>query len=84
MPIQSVILTTLVPQSGGGGGDRGKGEGGLFGVIVVRVWCSSQYFETYPIPILGQNGPIHILDRLKCWHIHLLPFDFLYPFMAGS
>ena len=23
-----------------------------------------------------RNGPIHILDRLKCWPCHILPFDF--------
>ena len=31
-----------------------------------------------------KNGPIHILDSLKYWPIHILPFDFLYPFTAGS
>ena len=51
-------------------------------------WGASQYFETYPIHIPGlwkkkkkkkkkkKNGPIYILDRPKCWPIHILPFDF--------
>ena len=30
-----------------------------------------------------KNGPIHILDHPKCWPIHILPFDILYPFFAG-
>ena len=25
---------------------------------------------------LWKTGPIHILDRPKCWPIHILPFDF--------
>ena len=47
--------------------------------------CASQYFKTYPIHIPGlwKHGPIDILDRLKCWPIHILSFDFLYPFIAG-
>ena len=24
-----------------------------------------------------------VLDRMKCWPIHILSFDFLYPFIAG-
>ena len=28
--------------------------------------------------------PIHKLDHPKCWPIHILPFDFLYQFIAGS
>ena len=31
-----------------------------------------------------KNGSIHILDRPKCRPIHILPFDLLYPFIAGS
>ena len=26
-----------------------------------------------------KNGPIHILDHLKCCPIHILPFDFFVP-----
>ena len=39
---------------------------------------ASQYFKTYHIHIPGlwKNGPIHILDHPKCWHIHILLFDF--------
>ena len=50
------------------------------------VLCASQYFETYLIHISGlwKNGPIHILNRPKWLHIHILSFDFLYPFIVGS
>ena len=62
---------------GGGGG------GGNLGVILVRV-CEPVFqnlSHSYTWP--SKNGPIHTLDHPKCWPIHILPFDFLYPFLAG-
>ena len=64
-----------------GVGERGCREGGGGGGWL---WyeCASQYFKTYPIHIPGlwKHGPIDILDHLKCWPIHILSFEFLYPF----
>ena len=67
-----------------GGWGRGVGGGGG-GQGWLWYECASQYFKTYPIHIPGlwKHGPIDILDRLKCWPIHILSFDFLYPFIAG-
>ena len=58
--------------------------GGNLGVIVIRV-CEPVFQNlpnscTWPL----KNGPIRILHHPKCWPIHILPFDFLYPFIAGS
>ena len=47
------------------------------GVNVVQV-CEPE-FRNQPIihiPDLWKNGPIRILDRLKCWPIHKLPLSF--------
>ena len=56
-----------------------SGVGG-WGVTWGSIWygCVSQYFETYPIHIPGlwKNRLIHILDRPKCWPIHILSCDF--------
>ena len=53
--------------------------GGGVEVIVVRVcepvFRNLPYSYTWPFD-LWKNGPIHILDRPKCWPIHILPFDF--------
>ena len=55
------------------------------GLIVVQVF--EPVFRNLPLSYtwhLKKNGPIYVLDRLKCWPIHILPFNFLYPFIAGS
>ena len=59
---------------------RGRGGGG----VILYGWAR-QYFETYPIQIPGlwKKWTIHILDHPKCWPIHVLLFDFFYPFFAG-
>ena len=55
------------------------------GLMAVRVFepvfRNLPHSYTWP---LKKNGPIHILDRLKCWTIHILPFDFLHLFIDGS
>ena len=63
-----MCVCVCVCGGGGGGGRGGRGAGGgNLGVIMVQVFrSSSQYFEIYPIWPLKKNGPIHILDRLKC------------------
>ena len=62
----------------------GEGVGGGNGVIVVPVFepVFQNLPQSYTWPL--KNRPIHILDGLKYWPIHILPFDFLYPFIAGS
>ena len=41
----------------------GGGGGGNLGVIVVQVFVLIPHLYTWP---LKKNGPIHILNRLKC------------------
>ena len=58
---------------GGGGGGRGGGNGDNFGTCV----RASIPKPTQFIYLTFENGgPIHILDRLKCWPIHILAVDF--------
>ena len=67
-------------------GGWGGGGGGL-GVIVVRecepVFRNLPYSYTWTLKT-KKDGPMHILDRLKCVPIHILLLDFLYLFIAGS
>ena len=63
---------------GGGGGWRVTWDNSGTGV---RASISK---PTPYIPGLWKNGPIHILYLPKCWPIHILPFDVLYSFIAGS
>ena len=67
---------------GRGGGEGGVGDGNL-GVIFVRVcepvFQNLPHLYTWPL----KKRTIHIFDHPKCWPIHILPFDFLYPSFAG-
>ena len=78
------VSTILAPPRARGGVRGGGGGMGNLGVIVVRV-CEPLFqnvLHSYTWS-LKKNGPIHIPDYPKCWPIHILPFDFLYPFIAG-
>ena len=80
--LRSVIIA-LPGHTRAGGGGGGVGGWKVTGVIVVRV-CEPVFRNlphSYTWPL--KNGPIHILDRPKCWPIHILSFDFVYPFLAG-
>ena len=51
----------------------GRGRGSV-------VWVFKPVFQNLPHSYTWplENGPIHILDRPKCWPIHILPFGFFY------
>ena len=55
------VCVCVFPLLGGGGG----GGGG-------EVFWKLPNSCTWPL----KHGPIHMLDRQKCWPIHILPFDF--------
>ena len=78
----SANTRNIEPRWGGGG--VGVGGGGLlrgnFGTGV-RTNISKPTLFIYLA--FEKTGPTHILDHPKCWPIHILPFDFLYPFFAG-
>ena len=60
-----------------------RGWGCNLRVILIRVcepvFQNLPHSHTWPL----KKRTIHIPDHPKCWPIHILPFDFLYPFFAG-
>ena len=66
MNIMTQMRSCGVGRCGGGGGGGGGGLGGWRGIIFVRV-CEPVFQNLlHSYNWILKNGPIHILDHLKC------------------
>ena len=54
----------------------GWGEGVTWGKCGTDMQASISKPAPFIYLTFEKNGPIHVLDRLKCWPIHILPFGF--------
>ena len=60
-----------------------SGEGGILGNFGTGVWVSILKPAPTIYLALEKNQHIHILDFIESWPIHILFFEFIYPFIPS-